>query len=518
MKGFYTRLVEVVLRLFPFAVAFARDRRRFILFGRPKSLPRDTHERRAERLVETLLSLGPAFIKVGQVLSTRPDLVSPVYAETLATLQDQVPESTEQDPEAVVRSDLGAAVETATLSPIAGGSLAYVYTAEVDGETVALKIRRPNIKVRIERDLRVIRRLVPVVGFVMSDEKQYSMTNIADDFERIILDELDFEREARMMREISENFGDDRRVRIPDVNESMTTARVLVMEYVDGDPVTDEGALRSRGIEPAAMAERIADVYLTMGLEHGVFHADPHPGNLAITDDGRLLIYDYGMSERLDPATQERIVELYRSLARRDIDGLTDALVALEVLEPTANRTDVRRVLQLAMQNLEGKPATGWHEIIEELFEMLHEFPFRIPPNVMLLIRVGTVAEGVCRELDPEFDFVAFVRTFLFEHGLFEAELRAIVTDLSVDIRRSLPALAGLPARMDRLLDRLERDELTVRTERSDDATGRVIGYAILAGALFISAAVLRTESSRYELVATAVAIVFLIQFVRHRY
>lgn len=516
MKGFYIRLLQVVIRLFPFAVAFARDRRRFLLIGRSRTLPTETHERRAERLVETLLSLGPAFIKVGQVLSTRPDLVSPVYAETLATLQDQVPESTEQDPEAIVRSELGDTVDPSTLASVAGGSLAYVYTAELDGETVALKIRRPNIKPRIERDLRVIRRLVPIVGAAMGEEKQYSIRNIADDFERIILDELDFEREARMMREIGRNFAGDDRVRIPEANESMTTERVLVMEYVEGEPVTDDAALRSRGLEPTEMAERIADVYLTMGLEHGVFHADPHPGNLAVTDDGQLLLYDFGMSERLDPATQERIVDLYRSLARRDIDGLIDALLALEVLEPTADRTDVRRVLALAMQNLEGKSKIGWHDIIEELFEMLHEFPFRIPPNVMLLIRVGTVAEGVCRELDPEFDFVAFVRTFLLERGLFESELRAIVTDVSSDLSRSLPALAALPARADRLLDRLERDEFTLRTERPDDPTARVLGYAILAGAFFVSAAIAGVTARPYGPLAIAGGVVFLLQFLRH--
>jgi len=515
MRGFNRRFLQVAVRLLPFAVALLRDRRRFIFFGGSRHVPEETHRRRAERLVETLLELGAAFIKAGQVLSTRPDIVPPVYAEALSTLQDEVPEETGQDPAELVAADLGDAVDAGTLDPVAGGSLAYVYTAVVDGETVALKVRRPGLKPRIERDLRVIRRLVPVVGFFASERQEYSVRNIADDFERIILEELDFQREAGMMRDIGENFADDDRVYIPEVDEARTTERVLVMEHVTGRKVTDEGALDRVGVDPEEMARRIADVYLTMGLEHGVFHADPHPGNLAVLDDGRLLIYDYGMSERLTPETQARIVDLYQSLARRDADGIIDALVALDVLSPTVDRTEVRHVIELAMENLEGRSDIDWRDIFTELFGMLHDFPFRIPPNVMLLIRVGTVTEGVCRQLDPEFDFVTFVRSFLLEHGLFQREVQNVAGEITSDIRTSVPALARLPTRADRLLDRIERNELRVKTERRDDSTGRAVGYAVVSGALFVASAMLTFHSQPYEFLGVAVGVVFLLLFYR---
>lgn len=515
VRGFYRRFLQVVVRLLPFAIAFLRDQRRFLLFGGPRRLPREAHEERAERLVETLLDLGAAFIKAGQVLSTRPDIVPPVYAEALSSLQDEVPEETGHDPAAVVTEELGSAVDSGSLSPVAGGSLAYVYTADIDGEEVALKVRRPGLKPRIGRDLRIIRRLVPVAGLVADERQQYSLRNIADDFERIIYDELDFEREAQMMQRIGENFADDDRVYVPDVDQTRTTERVLVMEYVEGEKATDENALREVGVEPEEMAERIADIYLTMGLEHGVFHADPHPGNLAVMDDGRLLIYDYGMSERLTPETQQQIIDLYRSLARRDTDGLVDALISLDVLAPEADRSEVRRVLELAMENLEGRSEIDWRDIITELFTMLHDFPFRIPPNVMLLLRVGTVAEGVCRQLDPEFDFVAFVRSFLLEHGLFREELQSMAADIRNDIRASAPVLAGLPARTDRLLDRLEQGNLVVRTERPDEPPRSALGYAILAGALFVTTALLALHDQPYELAGLVGAVVFLALFVR---
>ncbi|MEF8806608.1 ABC1 kinase family protein [Natronomonas sp.] len=517
MRGFYRRFLQVAVRLLPFAVAFARDQRRFLLFGSARQVPEGVHEERAEHLVETLLQLGAAFIKAGQVLSTRPDIVPPIYAEALSTLQDEVPEDSGQDPAVVVEEELGDAVDPGSLTPIAGGSLAYVYTADIEGEEVALKVRRPGLKPRIARDLRIIRKLVPFVGLIAEERQEYSIRNIADDFERIIFDELDFEREARMMRLIGENFADDERVYIPDVDEERTTERVLVMEYAEGERVTDTEALREAGVDPEEMAERIADIYLSMGLEHGVFHADPHPGNLSVMDDGTLLIYDYGMSEQLTPETQQRIIDLYRSLARRDTDGLIDALIALDVLAPEADRGEVRRVLELAMENLEGRSNIDWRDIITELFTMLHDFPFRIPPNVMLLLRVGTVTEGVCRQLDPEFDFVAFIRSFLVEHGLFREELQKLATEVRNDLRASAPVLARLPARTDRLFDRLERGELRIKTERPDPSPWYALSYAILAGALVVASALLTFHERPYELVGLIGAAVFLLLFLRHR-
>lgn len=511
MTGFYRRLIYVVVRLLPFAIAFLRDHRRFILFGSPRRVSETAHEQRAERLTQTLLELGAAFIKAGQVLSTRPDIVPPLYADALASLQDEVPEDSSADPTTIIEEDVDATVTD--LQPVAGGSLAFVYTATVRDEEVALKVRRPGLKAQIRRDLQVIRTLVPLVGFVAEERHQYSLRNIADDFERIIFDELDFEREAEMMRRIGSNLAEDDRVYVPSADLELSTERVLVMEYVEGRKITDPEAFERTDVDRVELAERIADVYLRMGLDHGVFHADPHPGNLALLDDGTLVIYDFGMSEQLSAETQQQIIGLYRSLARRDVDGLIDAFIALDVLDPTADRSKVRRVLQLAMENLQGRSCVGWREITTELFDMLHDFPFRIPPNVMLLIRVGTVAEGVCRTLDPEFDFIEVVRTFLLEEGLFERELETLLRELYVDLWASAPALARLPARTDRVLDRLEQGELRVRTDPPSRDSARPLGYVVLAGSFVVAAAILTFHDLPYEIVAIIAAIICLLAF-----
>lgn len=512
MTGFYRRLLLVVIRFVPFAIAFLRDRRRLLLFGSGRQVDRETHRRRAERMRGTMLELGPAFIKVGQVLSTRPDIVPPVYAEEFEKLQDEVPEGVGGDPRTVVTAELGDELDLSTLDPVAGGSLAFVYSVEYEGERIALKVRRPGLKPLIERDLRVIRALLPLVGLVADRRQQYSIENLADDFETVILDELDFAREGEIMSEIRANLADDDRVVVPATYDELSSERVLAMEFRTGRKITDDDAFDGVDVTADEMARRIMTVFLRMGLVDGVFHADPHPGNLAVTDDGRLLLFDFGMSERLPPTTQEDIVEMYRALVRQDVDALFDALVSLDVLEPHVDRVEVTRVLELVIENLEGRSEVTWRTIITDLTGNLREFPFRIPPDVMLLIRVGTVGEGVCRQLDPEFNFLAAVRSFLVEEGLIEGEVEALVDDVQEDVWRSAPALARAPARLDRTLSQLERGELVVRTEpveTSAPAT-RSLGYAILAGMLFVTAAILAFHDQPYEIPTLVLAVGFL--------
>ncbi len=517
MRGRYLRYVEILRLLLPFAVAFLRDRRRFLLFGRSRSLPEEDHRDRAHRLTETLLQLGPAFIKAGQVLSTRPDLVPPVYTEALDTLQDEVPESEEANPVEVVQSDLGADVlDLDTLESVAGGSLAYVYRAQRadTAEEVAVKVRRPNVRAEIERDLHIIRHLVPLVSAFAPERHRYSLQNIADDFEEIILEELDFEREAEMMEQIRANLADDDRVYVPWADTDVSTERVLVMEYVEGVKITDD-AVDGHSVTREELAATIADVYLRMGLGDGVFHADPHPGNLAVSDDGRLVIYDFGMCEELSPAVRAQIVDLYVSLSRRDVDGLVEALVALDVLEPGVDRRRVRRVLELAIETLAGKPHVTWHDIFSELLVSLQDFPFRIPPDVMLLLRVGSVGEGVCRSLDPEFDFLDAVQSHLVDEGHARRELRKEVDELREELLRSVPVAAGLPRRLDTVLRQVERGDVVVRTERTAERSRDRTGYAVLSAGLFITAGVLYPYTLTGTALATGAALLSLVLFQR---
>ncbi|WP_254809094.1 ABC1 kinase family protein [Natronosalvus amylolyticus] len=519
MKGYLRRYLQVLVRFFPLLLAFVRDRRRFLLFGPSRQVSKAVHRDRADRLTQTMLNLGPAFIKVGQVLSTRPDLIPPTYIEAFATLQNEIPEEAGGDPLTVLEAEVGDRIDQQTVETVAGGSLAFVYTAEYEGEKIALKVRRPGLVPIIKRDLRVIRGLVPLIAPFANERQRYSLENVTDDFEQIILDELDFQREAEIMAEIGANFADDDRVCIPATHPDLCSQRIVAMEYVEGEKITTADALDATDLEPTELATLVSRTFLKMGLVDGVFHADPHPGNLAIGADGTLILYDFGMSQRLSEQEQADITRLYRSLVRRDIDGLLNTLIALEILEPTVDRIAVRQVLELVIENLEGQSTVTWRAIITELFSMLHDFPFRIPPNVMLLVRVGTVGEGVCRSLDPEFDFLTVTQSFLVDHGFIESELEALFTDVQNDVRASVPVLARAPARFDTVFGQLERGELVVRTTPTESPSGGdpAVGYAIVASGLLTAGAIFAFHEYPLEIPSIVLAFVFLGQYLRHR-
>lgn len=519
MVRFLLRLIRILGTFTPFILRFLRDRHRFLIVGGSRTVPRDQHEQRARRLREAMLNLGPTFVKIGQVLSTRPDLVPQVYAEEFAVLQDAIPAGPYREMIPALAEDVGYhSYDDFDPEPIAGGSLAQVYRATYQGKQVVVKVRRPGIKDLIETDLRIIRRLVPLALFLAPDRFSFSLRNMADDFERIILEELDFEREAQMMEEIRENFAADENetVTIPRVFRDVCSERVLTMEYAEGTKVTDLEELEAKGYDPENVARRVANAYFTMGLDHGVYHGDPHPGNLAVDDDGRIVFYDFGMSGRFTPAMQASVINLYLAAVNRDVESLIDELVALGALDPDADRAAVGHVLELVIDDLEGSGDVNWQQIIDVVVGMLREFPFRIPPDVMLVIRVGSIGEGVLRQLDPEFNILAAAQAFLREHGFLQRAARMKLAEAQSDIETSLWALLRLPTKLDRELDAREQERTVIPQEiaQSQRRQTRSIGYAILAGGTFVASGLALSVSQISATVGVVVALGFTILFI----
>lgn len=520
MTRFSIRLFRIVGRFLPFAVMFLRDRRRFLFFGKARTVSREHHHERARQLRDAMLALGPTFIKIGQVLSTRPDVVPEVYAEEFATLQDAVPPGPYSEMIPALATDVGYhSFDDFDPDPIAGGSLAQVYEARYKGNRVAVKVRRPGIKERIDTDLRVIRRLLPVVTFFAPERYHFSLRNMADDFERIIQEELNFEREARMMDEIRDNFSADSTVTIPHVYTSVSSERILTMEYVDGIKITAVHQLETAGFDPKAIAHQVANAYFTMGLVHGVFHGDPHPGNLAVDDDGRIVFYDFGMSGRFTPAMQEAVIELYLAVVNRDIETILDVLIEIDALDPTVNRAKMAAMLNLMIDEFEGQGGVDWRVILTDVLAELRQFPFRLPPDIMLVIRVGTVSEGVLRELDPEFDFVDAAREFLRTHGFMERGARMMLEELRTDIEATTKALIRIPPKVERALDTIIQDETQSRQSTTHhaqlQAVAKPLAYALLAGFTILGASILSLVDLWCSAGAFIVAGLLLILFYR---
>ena len=469
-------------------MTWLRDRRRFILFGSGRTVTSEQRRERAERLLDALLTLGPTFIKLGQILSTRPDVLPPEYIEVLSQLQDKVPPAPWPEAKTIVEEDLGPVAERFDdfdTDPISGASLGQVYRATVDGQEVAVKVRRPGVEGLVEADLAVIRWSLPVLLYFADEARAFSLRNLTEEFSTTIREEMDYDREREMLREIRANFADDPGVIMPAVIENHSSARVLTMEYVPGTKITDVEALDARGIDRTAVAEKLTRTYLRMITDHGVYHADPHPGNLAVQDDGTIVFYDFGMSGRVDAFIQEKIVDFYVAVANQNIDEILDVLVAMGTLSPEADRQTMAEVMELAIQDARGEDIETYRveEILGRVEDTIYEFPFRLPENLALVMRLATVVEGVCVTLDPNFDFIDVASTYLTEEAYREESIRTFLEKTREHPTAAVRASIDVPPKLDSALDRVERESLTVQAEiRDDEAVIEQLGKRLILG------------------------------------
>ncbi|MEF8773957.1 MAG: AarF/ABC1/UbiB kinase family protein [Halobacteriales archaeon] len=503
------RLIAVVARFLPLVLTFLRDRRRFLLFGPPRRPGPSGQRNRAERLLETLLTLGPTFIKLGQLLSTRPDVLPPTYVEVLSQLQDRVPPADWEDAREVLEEEVGPVEATFgefDTEAISGASLGQVYTASYEGQDVAVKVRRPGVEELVETDLRVIRWTLPVVLFFVDDARSFSLSNLADEFEKTIREEMDYGREAAMLREIRGNFADDDRIVMPTVVEEASGDRVLTMEYIGGTKITDIATLDERGIDRTELAERLVKAYFKMLVEDGVFHADPHPGNLAVKDDGTLVFYDFGMSGRVEEGIRQSIIDFYIAAAERDVDTIIDLMQQWGTLSQNVDRGLMEEMMELAIQDARGEAVEQYRvqRIIQQVEDTMYEFPVRLPQNLALVLRVATVVEGVCVTLDEDFDFVEVATDFLGERGYREEGARRVVEGVAGNLRSAAESAVRVPPKLERTLDRIDRDNLRVEAAIADpgrhlDRFGRRIVYAVLLSASAATTAFLYAEATPVE-------------------
>ncbi|TKX81686.1 AarF/ABC1/UbiB kinase family protein [Halorubrum sp. SD626R] len=506
----YWRFVVVLRQFSPLIVAYWRDRKRFLLFGGSREVDAETQRERAAVLLDILLTLGPTFIKLGQILSTRPDILPPAYIEVLEGLQDDVPPAPWEESRVVLEDEFGPVDETFDdfdRDPISGASLGQVYTARYEGNDVAVKVRRPGIESLVEADLRTIRWSIPIVKRFTGSGRAFSLENLADEFAKTIREEMDYEREREMLEEIRGNFADNDRIRIPTTYEAVSGPRVLTMEYVPGVKINQLDELDAAGFDRNAIAQTLQEVYLQMIIDDGVFHADPHPGNLAVDDDGTVIFYDFGMSGRVDPFVQEKIVEFYVAVARQDIDAILDTLIAMGTLSPEADREVMGNVMELAIADASGEDIEQYqvNQIIEQVESTIYEFPLRLPPNLALVLRVATVVEGVCVTLDPEFDFISTATEYLREEGYYEQTARDLAEDAGRQVQRTTEALFTVPPKADDFLERANRGDLHVDVTIEDDSNvldklAMRIAYSVLLAVGVLSATILYSFADAWRL------------------
>ncbi len=413
--------------LVPIALTHVRDRRRFLLFGRRRKLSYEQRKKRAESVAAAFERLGTTYIKLAQFLTTRPDLVPPVYVRAMERLQDEVPPEEFEEIRRLLQEEIGDPYEVFDSfddEALAGASIAQVHRAVLDGEEVVLKIRRPGLEERVEADMRVIEVLAPIARwlFVRMGQESHaeSAKNIVAELEKTIHEEMDFEREATIMTEIRENLERDGladRVIVPYAYPEYSTERVITMEYVEGIAVKHTEEIRRQGHDVEEIVDAIADAYLHMAFKHDVFHADPHQGNLAVAPDGRAVIYDYGIAQRPPKDVQEKWTRMFMGIGMRDPGMVVDSLYDMDALDEGIDRAMAVEVAEMMIRDVSGVGVdeVEMQRIEREIDEKLYDYPMRFPRDIILGMRATFGLDGLCADLAPEYDFSRKLFEFFVE-------------------------------------------------------------------------------------------------------
>ncbi|MDG6899586.1 MAG: AarF/ABC1/UbiB kinase family protein [Nitrososphaerota archaeon] len=438
------RFVQVVFRLLMVGLRYRSDRKR-IRRAKGKIADPEKYRDHGRKAVEAFIELGPAFVKLGQLLSVRPDVLPEPYVEEFARLQDDVPSAPFEQVKPAIESSIGPiemAFDSFDQSAISGASLGQVYQARYRGAEVVVKVNRPGIGEEVSVDIKVLRRLVPLVGRFIDRGLRTSAESIVDQFSLTIMEEMDYKKEAEHLKAIKRNLRGDRGVIVPEVFSELSSGSILVMKRVTGIKIGDVDALDAAGIDRKRLARKVARVFLSMLLGDEIFHADPHPGNISVTREGKIILYDYGMTGTLDEETRTNLIRFYLALLEGDPDRVVDMMLRLGILDPMANRMVVRRGIELAIADMHGKNVeeTEVKALMEVANRTIYQFPFRLPRNLVLYMRMSSILEGVCIKLDPDFRFVRMLGGLLQDEGLVNEAYKRDVIDEIAKLRSGLEA------------------------------------------------------------------------------
>ena len=375
---------------------------------------------RAERVRLAFEELGPTFVKLGQILSTRPDLVPVDFINELSKLQDMVPPFPFEEAREIIKVELSAAPEELFASidntPMASASIGQVYRAELkDGEDVAVKVQRPGIKKIIEVDLEIMFHLATLMEKHVEEMELHRPVKVVEEFSRTLEREIDYSIEATHMERFAREFLNDPTIYVPKVFRDTSTSRVLTMEFVDGIKISEISQLDDAGYNRKIIAIRGADLALKQVFDNGFFHADPHPGNIFVLPNNVICLLDFGMMGTVDRHTREDFVDLLDSVVHKDTLRLTRSLLELTDYDEDPDIKLLERDLSDFIERHLYKPLKDIEieKMLQGLLEVASRYRLRIPPNIFLMMKVFSSIEGVGLMLDPDFDMIKQAAPFI---------------------------------------------------------------------------------------------------------
>ena len=483
---------------------------RFLLYLLPWNWVRGTQSPRAVRLRRTLEDLGPIFIKFGQILSTRRDLLPEDIADEFASLQDRVPPFPGEAAAGIVRDAIGRPVEEIfsefTREPLASASIAQVHAARLkDGREVVVKVVRPGIRKVIRRDVSLLHLVADLAHRYWPDARRLHPRDIVAEYEKTILDELDLLREAASASQLRRNFEGSDLLYVPEVHWEHTRGRVMVMERVSGIPVSDIDALRDAGIDLRALAERGVEIFFTQLVRHNFFHADMHPGNIFVDREHperpRYIAVDFGIMGSLSEQDKRYLAENFLAFFNRDYRRVAELHVESKWVPPDTRIDEFEAAIRSVCEPIFDRPLKeiSFGRVLVRLFQTARRFHMEVQPQLVLLQKTLLNIEGVGRQLYPDLDLWETARPFLDRWMREQLGARALLREIKRQAPKwgeTLPALPGLVyetlklARSGEIEVRIrseEIDQLRAEIRRANQRTVLVvIGAALLLGASVI--------------------------------
>jgi len=466
---------------------------------------------RAERLRYAAEELGPTFVKLAQVLSTRPDLVSPDITAELQKLQDEVSSFSYEEARTIISKELGqepeAAFSVIDEQPLAAASIAQVHRATLhDGRQVVIKIQRPNIEDVIDVDLEILSDLARVLVRYSINSVVSDPVAVVEEFNRSIHRELDFLSEGRNIHRFGRMYADDSTVLIPSFYPELSSSRVLVMDFVDGIKASNLEELESEGLDRTVIAERGAQLILKQIFQHGFFHADPHPGNILVLEDNVIAPLDYGMVGNLDDPTIEALGSVLAGIIQKDSNRILRAFDALGITHDVANRVALRsdmngfvsQYYEVPLQELQVS------DILKETFDIFRAHRMTLPSNLSLMLKALVTVEGLGRLLRPDFDMVSEVRPYVSQLMFRRYDPRRRFRDLLNVFDDFSNLLEELPQGVRDTLRKVNAGELHIQfehrnleklTKEFNQSSNRISSAVIIAALIIGSSLVMQVPS-----------------------
>jgi len=447
----------------------------------------------SQRLKLALEELGPTFIKIGQVLSTRGDLLSDAFTKELAKLQDSVKPEPFASLKKIIESEIGPIdkiFEDFDKEPVGSASIAQVYRAKFQGNEVIIKVRRPRIEEIIETDIAILKRIASIMERNISYIRERRPKELVETFARTIHRELDFLNEVNNIEKFRENFQNDNRIYLPKIYREISTSKVLIQEHIDGIKISDIARMKENGINPKVVAENGATIFLKQIFIHGFFHADPHPGNLFVKDGNVITPIDFGMVGRITTRMKEQLTDFLLGIIERNPDTIVRSLKKIGIIENGFEPELLKEDILYVLDKFEGRSLKqiSVSEFISDINRVIRKYHIRIPQDLLYLGKTLLQLESIGRELDSNFDIIKFLKEFIRKNRIGVLSIRDIISQGKWWLKDVIMIFKDLPENLNNLFMSRRTPIQINRTEKEQDNPLHLLlsGFGIMAISIFI--------------------------------